>query len=344
MKMKKLFFAAIAAVSMLFASCAREMDETPVAPAGGGEGSFVKISLTGGEAPKLKAASGNTVQAEPWEKTINSLTVYAYNTANGDFTRRVFTPEELSSMSATFCLQASKPGDNCEFYAVANLQTEVKSRSELLALMENPNLYNGTFESVSVGALRPNGFLMSGKTAKTLTTDEAATTVNITIRRTVAKFAFETVILPEFYVKYPGSVLKINGARIVRGASASFVIEQTEPATIARNYSCQQLPSLQSGKYRNLFYLFENGFTAYNDHVNLEIDATYDADGNFSTTSDQYPMTYEVDLGNETGMIFRNTYYLVQVNIAGLSGDKILVGIQVADWEGAYDETIDVGA
>jgi hypothetical protein len=342
MKMKKLFFAAIAAVSVLFASC-NDVDENPGKPAVDGEGSLVKISLSGGEAPALKAFFDNTAQADPWEKTLNSLTIYAYNTATGAFIRRVFTAEELASMSVTFCLPSSSPGDECEFYAVANLQTEVNSRSALLALLENTNLYNGTFESVTTGAVRPGGFVMSGKTTKTLSTDGTVTPVSISIRRTVAKFAFETAIAPEFYVKYPGTALRVNSAKIVRSASTSLVVEQAMPSTGAMNYSYTQISPLESGKYCNLFYLFENDVTTNNSHVTLEINATYDADGNFSTTADQYPMTYRVDLGNETGTIFRNSYYRIQVNIVGLAGNEILVEIQVADWEGPYNQTENVG-
>ena len=343
MKMKKLFFAAIAAVSVLFASCTEKLDETPNAPSGSGEGQEVKISLSGGKASMLRSTFDNTAQAETWEKTINSLTIYVYNITNGAFTRRALTAEELSTMSVIFCLPSSQPGDACEFTAVANLQGEVNSRSELLALVENSNLYNGTFASVSTGAVRPGGFVMSGETTKTLSTDGTPTTVSVTIRRTVAKFAFETVIAPEFYIKYPGSAIRVNSAKIVRGASTSLVVEQATPSTGAMNWSYTQSSDLESGVYSNLFYLFENGLTTYNNHVAVEINATYDVDGNFSTTNDQYPMTYSVDLGNETGMIFRNSYYRMQINIAGLTGDKIWVEIQVADWEGPYNRTENVG-
>ena len=343
MKMKKLFFAAIAAVSVLFASCSEKMDETPGIPADTGEGSFVKISLSGGEAPSLRAFFDNTAQAETWEKTLNSLTVYAYNTTNGSFVRRVFTAEELAAMSVTFCLPASQPGDECEFYAVANLSAEVSSRSALLALLENTNLYNGTFASATTGAVRPGGFVMSGKTTKNLSTDGSVTPVSITIRRTVAKFAIETVIAPEFGIKYPGSGIRVNSAKVVRSASTSFVVEQAAPSTGAMNWSYTQISNLDLGIYGNLFYLFENGEISADSRVTLEIDATYDEDGNFTTTSDQLPMTYRVNLGDDAGKILRNSYYRIQVNIVGLAGNEIRVDIEVADWEGPHNQTVNVG-
>ena len=343
MKMKKLFFAAIAAVSVLFASCTEKMDETPNVPVGSEEGQMVKISLTGGRVSMLRSFFDNTAQAETWEKTLNSLTIYAYNITNGSFVRRVLTTEELSTLSVTFCLPSSAPGDNCEFYAVANVQTVANSRSELLALMENSNLYNGAFASVSIGSVRPGGFVMSGKTAKTLSTDGSVTPVSITVRRTVAKFAIETVVAPEFAVKYPGCGIRVNDAKAVRGASTSLVVEQATPSTGAMNWSYTQSSDLNSGIYSNLFYLFENAEMPAGNRVTLEINATYDEDGNFSTTSDQYPMTYRVDLGDDTGKILRNSYYRIQVNIIGLAGDGIRVDIQVADWEGPYNQTENVG-
>ena len=342
MKTKKLFFAAIAAVSVLFASCSNEWDETLGVPADTGEGSFVNISLSGGETPVLRSFFDNTAQAETWEKTIHSLTIYVHNETNSVFTRRVFTPEELSSMSVVFCLPASQPGDNCEFYAVANLQTEVSSRSELLALLESSNLYNGTFESVSAGAVRAGGFVMTGKTTKTLSTDGTTTPVGITIRRTVAKFAVQTCILPEFNSKYPGSAIEVNSVRVVRAASSSSVVEQTTPVTGAMNYSFSQSSYPETGRYGNLFYLFENEAMTADNRVSLEIDATYDIDGAWSTP-DQYPMTYRVELGDEAGKILRNSYYRIQVNIVGLTDNEIRVEIFVADWEGPNNQVVNVG-
>ena len=342
--MKKLFFAAVAALSVLFTSCSNELDETPNAPAGNEEGSFVKISLSGGQAPGLRSFYDNTAQAEPWEKTLHSLTVYVYNATNGIFSRRAFTAEELSSLSVSFCLPASQPGDNCEFTAIANLQTPVNNRAALLALLENSNLYNGKFSTATTGAIRPDGFVMTGKTAKTLSSDGSITPVSITIRRTVAKVAVETVVAPEFYSKYPGSDIQVSSASVVRGASTSHVVEQTTPSTGTMNYSFTQLSDYNpvTAGYGNLFYLFENGETAASNRVTLEINATFDLDGAWSTP-DQYPMTYRVELGDEEGRIVRNSYYRIQARIVGLSDNEVKVEIQVADWEGPCNQTVSVG-
>ena len=54
----------------------------------------------------------------------------------------------------------------------------------------------------------------------------------------------------------------------------------------------------------------------------LEINATYDLDGNGSTTDDRSEVTYSVELtGKAAGEILRNGYYRIAANITGLVGD-----------------------
>ena len=49
-------------------------------------------------------------------------------------------------------------------------------------------------------------------------------------------------------------------------------------------YTHTQTPKEDAGKYNSLFYLFENGTLAAGSRVLLTLEATYDKDGNFSTT------------------------------------------------------------
>ena len=342
MKMKKLFFAAMTAVSMLFASCSNEMDESLNVPAGNEEGARVKISLSGGEASVLRSFFDNTAQAELWEKTINSLTICVYNVTRNVFTRRVLTPEELNLMHVIFSIPASQPGDICEFYAIANVKTEVNSRSALLELLEEENQYNGVFHNVTIGAMRGEGFAMSGKTTKTLHDNGDLTTVSITLRRTVAKVAVETFVTPEFREKYPNSELYVNSITLIHGVSSSFVIEQT-PVADMRYFIYQQPSVREEDKFNNLFYLFENGEIDKHARAKLEINATFDLDRYNNSSTDLHPMIYTVNLGDDDGKILRNSYYRVQVNIVGLSGNEMYVEINVADWEGPYNKTENVG-
>ena len=342
--MKKFFFAAMVAVSVLLASCS-ETDETTNAGSVNEDGPAVKISLSGGETPALRSFFENTAQAEPWEKTINTLTVFGYNSDNGFFVRRVFSAEELSAMTVTFCMPSSRPGDNCEFYAVANLSTEIRSRAELVSLIEGSvNLYNGSFSDVISKSMRPGGFVMADKTTRTIAPEGTITGVNLSLRRLVAKFSIETEIASEFHTKYPGAGLRIDNVKVLRAATTSLLVEQYDsPSTGSMNYTGTQVPANYSGAYQNLFYLYENADLPSDELVMLEIDATYDVDGNFSTVTDQYPQIYTVPLGNSEGRIIRNNYYRMQVNITGLTGSDTRIGLQVADWEGPHNQSVDVG-
>ena len=81
------------------------------------------------------------------------------------------------------------------------------------------------------------------------------------------------------------------------------------------SYAHSQNAEASGDRYDNLFYLFENGSLAAGT-----LDATYDRDGDFATTADQAPLTYEVELAD------------------------IMATITVADWETPTTQTIDIGA
>ena len=104
-------------------------------------------------------------------------------------------------------------------------------------------------------------------------------------------------------------------------------------------------PAAASGKYNNLFYIFENGALAEASRVALEITATYDADGNASTTADRMEVVYTVPLtGKAGGEIARNGYYRVAANITGLVGQDCQVSVSVAEWETPVTQSVDLGA
>ena len=110
-------------------------------------------------------------------------------------------------------------------------------------------------------------------------------------------------------------------------------------------YTHTQTPQEVSGKYNNLLYIFENGTLSAGSRVLLTLEATYDKDGDFSTTGDQTPITYEVELKgtSDNGTILRNGYYRVAVSLAGLTGQDVSATITVADWETPVTQTINLG-
>ena len=110
-------------------------------------------------------------------------------------------------------------------------------------------------------------------------------------------------------------------------------------------FSHTQTPATASGKCNALFYCFENGALPAGNRVLLEINATYDSDGNTSTTDDRSEVTYSVELtGKAAGEILRNGYYRVAANITGLVGQECAVSVTVADWETPVTQNVELGA
>lgn len=343
--MKKLLFAAAAMAAALFASCDKDNDPftstTPVTP----DGARIAITLTGADEADTRAFFDTSAKAEAWESSLSSLSVFAFDKSGALILRRDFTVSELSSKSATFSLPKSAAGTECSFYAIANYDaSSAKTRAALTALVENSAAaYNGTFAEVSTKAKRSGGFVMSGSASKTVGAVNTTTNIGITLKRTVAKVALQTTIDPSFADKYAGT-LTINSVKLSKAASQSLVVAGT-PTPGAMSYTHTQTPATASGKYNALFYCFENGSLTAGNRVLLEIDATYDLDGNGSTTDDRSEVIYSVELtGKAAGEILRNGYYRIAANITGLVGQDCVVSVTVADWETPVTQSVELGA
>ena len=276
---------------------------------------------------------------------MSSLSIFVFDNADNFVIRRDLTSSELAARSATFSLPKSLASTPCSFYAVANYDaSSAKTRAALTALVENSvAAYNGTFAEVSTAAKRSGGFVMSGSVTKTVGAVNSTTNVGITLKRTVAKIAFQAAVDPSFADKYSGS-LTVNSVKLSKAASQSLVVAGT-PTPGAMTFSHTQTPAAASGKYNALFYWFENGALAAGNRVLLEINATYDLDGSASTADDRSEVTYSVELtGKAAGEILRNGYYRIAVNITGLVGQDCVVSVTVADWETPVTQNVDLGA
>lgn len=338
--MKKLFLAATVALGLLV-SCSTEYDEILSTSKGG----TVKISFVD-EDSSTRAFFGTTASAESWEKALTTVTIFAFNSTGDLLVQRAFSASELSAKTAVFALPDVAPGSNCDFYAVANFDAgSVANKAALLSKLETSAAsYNGTFAEVTAGAKRADGFVMSGFATKAIATAGSSTNVALTLKRTVAKVAFEMTPSPSFGQIYPGDI-KVNSVVIKKGATQSPVIEPASVNPGAMSYTVSQNSNVASGKYQNLFYLFENGNLATGNRVVATINATYDADGNFSTTNDQSPMSYDVELSADSaGSISRNGYYRVAVTINGLTGSDVSLSISVAEWNTPVTQNIVIGA
>lgn len=344
--MKKILFTVTAVVASLFASCDKNDELMNPSQPGIPNGSAA-VTITLAEAPEnaTRAFFDTTAAAETWEKSLSSLSVFAFDKNGTLLVRRDFTPSELSAKSATFALPKSVAGTECSFYAVANYDaSSATTKSALTGLVEKAAAdYNGTFAEVSTKAKRSGGFVMSGSASKTVGAVNTSTTVAITLKRTVAKVALQTSVDASFAEKYPGSIT-IKSVKLSRAASQSLLFAGT-PAPGAMTFTHTQTPGSASEKFNSLFYIYETGALNSGSRVLLEINATYDGDGSSSTTNDQSEVIYSVEMtGKAAGEILRNGYYRISANITGLVGQDCQVSVTVADWETPVTQNVDLGA
>ena len=270
---------------------------------------------------------------------MSSLSIFVFDNADNFVIRRDLTSSELAAKSATFSLPKSLASTPCSFYAVANYDaSSAKTKAALMALVEKSAAdYNGTFAEVSAAAKRSGGFV------KTVGAVNTTTNVGITLKRTVAKVALQTAIDPSFADKYAGT-LTINSVKLSKAASQSLVVAGA-PTPGPMTFSHTQTPASASGKYNALFYCFENGSLATGSRVLLEIEATYDLDGENTTTDDRSEVVYSIELtGKAAGEILRNGYYRIAANITGLVGQDCMVSVSVADWETPVTQNVELGA
>lgn len=159
---------------------------------------------------------------------------------------------------------------------------QVNSSDVLTAMLEQDAAsYNGTFAEVSAKAKRTGGFVMSGSASKAVAAAGSSTDVAITLKRTVAKVAVQVTPSPQFGSLYQGAV-RINSITLSNSATQTPVFPtKTDPG--AFNFSTTQASDAASGKYRNLFYLYESPARNVGSRVKATIHATYDMDGDFST-------------------------------------------------------------
>lgn len=179
--------------------------------------------------------------------------------------------------------------------ANTSIGNDITTKAALLALTETAAVnYNGTFAEVSTRAKRSGGFLMSGSATKTIAAVGSTTDVSIVLKRSVAKIAVQTALSSAFASKYSGKV-RINSAQLSRAASRTPYFSGV-PQTGTMTFTHTQSAGSSGDKYNNLFYAFENGSLAAGSRVLLTLEGTYDRDGDFSTTADQAPVSYRIEL------------------------------------------------
>lgn len=338
--MKKLFLAAGAALALL-ASCSKHTDEI----ADSTTGSVVKIAFVD-ETPQTRAFFGTTAAAESWEKQIGSLTLFVFDQNRTAVLQRNFSASEIAAKTATIPIPDATPGQTYSFYVLANNSNlgTVADLDDLLALSESEAAsYNGTFDEVSTKAKRTQGFTMTGSATQAIAQAGQVTTVNISLKRLVAKIAIQAATDSKFASIYPGRV-KITSAEVSSAAISRYYFYEQQKQAAAQTFTHTQTAKDLSGKYGNLFYVYGNESNSAPQTLKFNLEGIYDKDGDFGTTNDQLAVNYEFELRGDQGItINQNTYRRITVNITGLTGADASITITPADWEGPFSQDVNIG-
>ena len=315
------------------AACSKQKDET----------SFFATSMQ--EIRVQIPRSRSTVQARDFENKLNSLELLVFNDEGKKVISRKVEKDEIDAGEFSIGVSKSMAQRQCTIYAIANSKdVDATLKDEMDALVEDDFAsYQGNYDMVLAKALRPRGFSMSDRQEITLCKTGEVTYVNLSLRRTVARIELRLQVSEAFASKYPGKITP-KKAEFGNGAVKSFLIKSEVPFASAFNASHTQFCGISEGQWNNLFYAYERSDTTPETLPYIKIYADYDNDGNSQTEDDISQMEYKLLLGeNGQGIIKRNTTYAIDASITGLEGDELLCDIQIAQWDEAPKEELEIG-
>lgn len=330
--MKNLFLIALVALSIL--SCSKETPSSKNPIQGEISDRNVKISF-GPSNSTTKSPTIGTDEGETWEKTVTSMSIYIFKEdVDKIVAQRKLTDTEIAALEVDFVVPNCESGKKYTFYAVANkTPLVVTTKTDLLAtVITDPEEYNSEYTTVTAGCARENGFVMSGSADATINETETIGLI-MTLDRIVSKVAIQAKTTDIFASNYNGAI-RVNKANIEKSATDCLLIKPTPVANRTMTQSITQASTLSEGFFKNLFYLYENASLTVGNRVNLKLEATYDADKDFTTTDDQQEIIYNIELegSNANGVIERNAYYKLNILIDGLTGKDVTANIIFAPW------------
>ena len=338
--MKKLFFIAI--VATMLSSCAEGIEI--IENISEKDMALVTVSFAGEHSPPLKS-SMNTFKAEEWEKELKSITVLAFKQNGECVLNRRLTKGEIAARTVTIPLPRVSAGELVKFHAVANfsLSRDLMDLSYIEELIsDSPAEYNNSYAKVSTQSVRSEGFAMSGNTEKIIELKGEKTPVVIGLKRMVSKIRIKTNITNEFRSKYNNQL--IMGELYIAGSSyTTYVADRGIPFAGEPKQLIMQEP-FKTGNYsyESLFYVFETGKYDGVKTPKIMVTALYDLDG---IPAHRVLQTYLVDLNIDPqgeGIIRRNVYYDVVLNINGLAVCDVEVSVSTGDWEGAFSSKYEI--
>ncbi|MFI3322874.1 MAG: hypothetical protein R3Y50_10210 [Rikenellaceae bacterium] len=319
------------AIIALFLTISCSKDEN--IPIENSKDSSTTISISLSEDDATRAFFDDSAASEPWEKELNIVTAFFLFYSQDDvenpiFIRKDFTEQEIAQKSALITIDEAKEGDALYAQIVANVEYsgDIEDISDVRPLMNEVGIdeYNGTFAQVAYDSKREDGFVLSGDSFVPIEGDE--TQINIELKRGVAKVAIRSSISDNFNNPdyYSGSI-RVDSISIYN--PLGFYETEKYYHTQASHYS--------NGFYDNLFYLQQSNTSKFT------ICATYDKDGNFSTTEDSQQLRYPFTI--DTPEVLPNEYYRINAKICGLNREDTELSFKVIDWDKKEDQSTDIG-
>lgn len=342
--MKEIIFGAMAAAA--FASCLNEKEIYN--PKAEQTGSVVTVTFdkAGGQYG-TRAFFDNTLEAEPYEKTIKSAVIYVFDEQGGIVLRKEFSAQDITGLSTTFVLPQGLTGRQCTFHTLANYSDypeNIENETDLLKISDVTSSYNGPFGDVSAGNITAGGFAMSGSQKAVIQPQGTPTNVSFVLKRAVAKIAVKVSVDENLASYYRKAKIFVKSITVSKAPSRMWIVSRPAEAVIPMDYLFTQesKPLGNDLDFGNLFYLPETLALPAAERVSLRIDVMYDQDGNLSTTDDQIAVDWTINIdGTGNGEIRRNGYYRISAVIYGFdSFIEIKSFVTAAEWESPVSQPV----
>lgn len=291
-------------------SCPHAVNESPE-----------QILMVGIDPPFTRSFNG--IAAESWEKKINTATIYVLAPDGTVIRSQSLTAPQITAINnaTNFVIPMIIPGNltSCDVYMVANTtpSAAINTKASLLTSFEQDiTSYNGTYDLVTSQALRPNGFVMTGKQEGVLLHASQTTNVNIALKRIVAKVAVDI----NFTTILNLGQLTLNNVTLTQSAPYSNLFPLTNGKTGGTAVTLSQTPKPNgTNKYRAFFYIYENDGRALSSAPTINLSGS----GMLLliTTPFSYRIPLDGDLQNNiaTGRITRNSVYYITINVTKLT-------------------------
>ncbi len=339
--MKRYVVMMAVAMAAICTSCSKDDDVTQVEPPTTPANSEVTIKFSTDDIT-TRAFFDNRTESEAWEKSISKATLILERYEDPtqypiERIHRVLTADQIAAGSTTVGLVGTNADDLIVVAVGANLDipegtAAMAIESSIINTMDIAD-YNGSFEQVSTGSMRSEGFVLYGVEILNVTESNKAISTALQLERQVVKIAIQASISDNFNnPSYFAGDLRVDEITV---RSTKYLTDYD----FEEGFTSTQASYKNSDYFQNLFYI---GESRRNDFTVL---ATYDADGDFSTTTDQKAVTYVFSITDNVGNckeMLDNQYYRITVNINSMETTDMDVSFSVADWVSVTDQTVDL--